>query len=394
MARFTLAQLFNAILLTAIVLAFLFSDGCGDPRPSIRTIEFSPDSLRLAVSRFDTTTSGNTWPVFSWSVTRGRITRLARTDSVLDVSSLAVEKILDQKVLRGDVASLAFRRFRGSHLLAYFGDSHTLAVVSLDGDLSVLDTDTMARRPMALGIPLVDSINSLRASREVLAIGGNRGTCIFNATTGRSTLLQCDKSYGGFTDAIGVTPDSKRVIAAVHWDAAVLFDTVAGKQLASLTLTDEGITGVAISPDGMIAVTSEQWARLYDSSFNELAPLADGDSVEDVQFSPDGAHVAVAIDGRVDVFRVSTRELAYSVPVGDRALSVAYSPDGDYLAAGGETNVMLCEAGTGRVLKSADAPGYARPQWPWSAALFVMWLAWMLTRKRVSGRKVVPFLFT
>jgi WD40 repeat protein len=90
------------------------------------------------------------------------------------------------------------------------------------------------------------------------------------------------------------------------------------------------------------------WARVADHN-GELG------SVECAEFSPDGRHVATATkySNEIAVWRVADGALVWSLKVAQEVERVMFSPDGRWLAAGGEDDLLrLFNASDGKLLSS------------------------------------------
>jgi WD40 repeat protein len=138
-----------------------------------------------------------------------------------------------------------------------------------------------------------------------------------------------------------------------------------------LTFTPKTGTGpvvaVALSPDGRLLAAASGDVNVQNQRMNvdvwtvgnqKLVQTFNNfpGPVHGLAFSPDGRSLAVVStrkngnQGQLDVFNMDTGLPAYqSVSFQTRTTSVAYSPDGKYLAVGGGTNVpILFQASDGR----------------------------------------------
>jgi WD40 repeat protein/serine/threonine protein kinase len=99
------------------------------------------------------------------------------------------------------------------------------------------------------------------------------------------------------------------------------------------------------------------WARLQRSQLLWRKDV--GSSVYDLEFSPDGGHVAAACqDGSVHLFDVETMAVQYLRGHTDQVFCLAHSPDGKTLASGtwgGDLALWNLENGAHRVVKAHES---------------------------------------
>jgi WD40 repeat protein len=147
------------------------------------------------------------------------------------------------------------------------------------------------------------------------------------------------------------SPDSRSVVIVCPTDkfkVVTLWDIYGGRRIGkSLELNRNSFVRVAFGADGrpLVAALSQYDSELivFDPSkaHQDVVPLEQGSKVAHVAFSPEGQYLAAcygvngAPRGGVVVWDLKARSLAKSLtaPDGGHALSVDYSPDGRTLAA-------------------------------------------------------------
>jgi WD40 repeat protein len=140
----------------------------------------------------------------------------------------------------------------------------------------------------------------------------------------------------GYVWGVAFSPDGRYLVTAGQDKKATVYD-ITGKKVKEI---DQGaeVWAVSFSKKGKyLGIQTDDWAAGYDaSSWHELwrNPEA-GLRFACVAFGPDGFSLAVAeLDGNVKIVDEHTGK-AWDVPMGTQVRSMAFSPDGRYLAAGG-----------------------------------------------------------
>jgi WD40 repeat protein/tRNA A-37 threonylcarbamoyl transferase component Bud32 len=155
------------------------------------------------------------------------------------------------------------------------------------------------------------------------------------------------RGHAGEVTAVAFSPDGSRV-ASTSWNEAKVWDAVTGKEILTLPGKVGWSKGVTFSRDGKrLATIGFQTVKVWDAvSGKELTSIRAHDYlVTGVAFSADGKRLATAsgtpagggrrVGGEVKVWDVDTgKELLRFVDLSQWANSVAFSPDGKYLAAG------------------------------------------------------------
>ncbi len=156
---------------------------------------------------------------------------------------------------------------------------------------------------------------------------------------------------GDYASSVAFSPDGK-TFASGDWDGTVaLWAAADGKRIATLNAHADTVLCVAFSPNGRTLAAGDVDAsvRLWDlkTGKNAATLTGHGRSVTSVAFSPDGKVLASA-SGGTDENRIRTRPgevklwdvatgmntFAFTWPR-NYVCSVAFSPDGGTLAAGG-----------------------------------------------------------
>jgi pimeloyl-ACP methyl ester carboxylesterase len=176
----------------------------------------------------------------------------------------------------------------------------------------------------------------------------------------RGSLSQCSVAF---------SPDEWWLSGVCYRNTIPVWDAESGELAREMQSTPTQEVAAAFSPDGKLLATGglDKQIRVWDAASGELresiGPLPT--VVWDLAFSPDGAKLAAAgfdISGSSDeqgirMWGVESGYLLWEyggseMPV--RALSVAFAPDGETLAAGTFDNVLVLDAETGDLHESLE----------------------------------------
>jgi WD40 repeat protein len=211
---------------------------------------------------------------------------------------------------------------------------------------------------------LLAGVGALRPGKEVLL----SVIRFWDAVTARE-VRTIRQDQAAATSAV-FAPDGKALLAA-HLDGAVrAWDVASGKELRRITLASRSVDALALSTAGnVLAVmanskrgqTVHLWKWQSDAPPRPLLTL-DRNTLS-LAFSPDGTTLATASysPARVLLWDASTLRLQREVPLADSASyprAIAFSPDGKLFAATDERRgVTLWDARTWARLPSLPVPG-------------------------------------
>jgi WD40 repeat protein len=258
-----------------------------------------------------------------------------------------------------------------AHCLALTADGKTLAAGDI-GQIKLFDTDTGAEQR---GMPsaIMDQTQSLAFSPDglTLASGGKKGR-ITLWDIARRRAKTAAYGHAQPLTSVAVAPDGKTIATTSDDGMAWLWDRASSKPLRQLRL--QNVPGVAViwcaafSPDSRTVALAHQREGItfWDVGTGQLQrhiPERNNDRIVSLAFSPDGKWLASeSIDQpHASLWDTATGELKRTFTRGtkrfeDRGTSVAISPDGQLLAstASNGLNVWRLESGELVFLK----PGY------------------------------------
>jgi WD40 repeat protein len=262
---------------------------------------------------------------------------------------------------RAPVLSVSFSR-DGRWLASTTGDMSTRA----DGEIKVWDAQTGRGVWTLRGhTGLVFQAKFSRDGQRLASVGRVGTVRLWDLQTGQQVLML--RRHHGQVRSVDFTSDGTRLVSAGHdrtvriWDATPV-GSQTGQESFTLSLAG-GVRSVAFSPDGrhFVSAGNSATVRIWDfqgalagvaNPLVQTLPGGKGNSLN-VAFSKDGRLLASAGGGdpREDaliVWDASTWKELYTIP--KRACPVAFSAEGQYLAAVSGYTIDLYDAATGRAI--------------------------------------------
>lgn len=182
-----------------------------------------------------------------------------------------------------------------------------------------------------------------------LAVSAGDAIYIYNASWQRRSVYP----VGALTHGLAFSPDGTWLAAASRdgfvrlWRVEDLLAASAAPPVLALQAHRKGANTVLFSPDGtrLASGGNDAIARFWDPwSGKELGQMIGGTfAVPSLAFLPDGKTLAVVNGGRVRLRQVGTERITgtFAVEAESAGLySLAVSPDGRWLAAGGNDNLI------------------------------------------------------
>jgi WD40 repeat protein len=259
-------------------------------------------------------------------------------------------------------------------VVAFSPDGRYLTMPEGAGSVVVLDG---GRGPLALSLRGRQETGSspavaFRPDGQLLA-GGKTWASLWDAATGEE--LPPLPTFRNSLLALAFSPDSRLLAAATFVPSrprvpgeVKVWDVARRKEVLTFREHAATIQDVAFSPDGrrIASASDDRTVNIWDALTGkvELTKTNPKAGFVGVTFSPDGARfAAVSSDRLIRVWEAAGgRQVLVCAPPGaeESYAKVAFSPDGKYLAAGGQA-VTIWDVGTGQEVRtlegSVNSPG-------------------------------------
>jgi WD40 repeat protein/serine/threonine protein kinase len=322
---------------------------------AVHRVTYSPDGRQLATASQDCTvriwdaatgkwqrtlsghTSGVDWLSYSPD---GR--RLASSGEV-DMSVRLWDPESGQEVLalhEGQVWCVAFSP--DGQRLAVSAGSESEPVVCVWNGTPVED---VPQKPLRTFVEQTQHITSLAFGRDGLlaSVGLDNAVRVRDATTGE--LLQTLRDSPKRLQALTFSSDGAHVTAVGDNGIVILWDARTGRKVWSRSnASPYNLAGVAYSPDGRQLALADYggYIRILDGETGRERDTFNGQSVSNaVAYSPDGNHVAAGSEKSVCIRDTRTKKLQVLPGHQAAVTSVAYRFDGKYLASVGADGFMI-----------------------------------------------------
>ena len=241
----------------------------------------------------------------------------------------------------------------GLHSLAFAADGKTLASGGEDGTVKMWDAANWQEKTTLRGHTA--AVLSLSFSPDGKALASASAWGKENGLVNLWDLsTKPDPSPRRLIKAntVAFSPDCKTLAIGHENQAVMLLDVATGKQRAVHNTNSGKILCVAYSPNGKtLAIGSEdRTVKLWEPESGRELSYAHHNAVQWVAFTPDGQTVASASarDGAVKLWNVVATPEPTTLQQKGEVLSVAFSPDGRILAAGGRDSTKLWDVATSR----------------------------------------------
>jgi WD40 repeat protein len=257
--------------------------------------------------------------------------------------------------------------------LSYILDESAMTIAAGQDGITSLALSPDGRRIVSGGWDKTIKIWDVATGSELVTINpGDKNE--YHQAIARGDLDRLQQTRLGLVFSVAFSPDGKQ-IASGHYSGEInTWDAVTGEKLATIKGHQRPVYSIAFSPDGTHMASRAYEVKLWDTTdWTELMSLSDPETDKSsltgnmsfVTFSPDGKRIASAggLDGQIKIWDITTGQKMSPASRHDRwAHSVSFSPDGRFLASGGDNHVRIWDGGTGShvmTLRGHEAPTFS-----------------------------------
>lgn len=238
---------------------------------------------------------------------------------------------------------------------------------------ALLPSPTPSLEPTPTGMPILryiprDLVLAVAWSPvgDVLAVAAGESVRLVDAVT----LVELRSlPVGAWAGSLAYHPDGNMLALAAKDGSVQLWRPATGQLICRIEAHHPGAKSVAFSPDGrwLASTGNDAYVRLWDvtaipvEGACELTPTAEMIgalfSVPFAAFSPDGTVIASVDYQAIRLREVASQRLVSTIQAGVSIFSLAYSPDGQWLASGELGNrIRLWDVASGDELLTMSLP--------------------------------------
>lgn len=237
--------------------------------------------------------------------------------------------------------------------VAYSPDGKMLAICGSESLLRLLNAETgteLHRLPGGLG---TNSVLAFSPNGKLLVSAGQDKTVrLWDSTSGKE--IGALKGHTAWIRSLAFSCDGKTLATGDQDKAIRVWDVSSRQQICTLTGCNGRVTWLSFSPDGkaLASASEDEKVRLWELDSGKEIRAWEGERNVCVAFSPTSFTLAMTgKEGTPWVRDAATGKVLHRLDAGPSGVrSIAYSPDGRFIAGGGSNELFYWEAATGKLV--------------------------------------------
>lgn len=336
----------------------------------VNGVAFSPDGTRVATVSSD-------MQARVWDATTGEVL-LILTGHTQRINGVAFSPCLNSKTptdmcdvylatgSRDKTVKIWDVQSGDQSLLSTFVDPSTVYSVIFSPDGKHLATASADRTAKVWDVTTGERLLTLAGHREpvyeVAFSFVDQGLHLATASTDKTAKvwnLGNDKEtlsgHTSWANRVVFSPDDRYLVSTSLDKTARVWDVASRQTVKILDSHDDVVAAVAFNPSGTrLATTSfDGTIKIWDTvSWTEVHTISVGDRVGDVAYNHDGTRLAAtSFDNQVRIWDTVSWEVLTLLDLAE-VYSVAFSPDGNLVVAGGRDQAKIWETESGRLIRT------------------------------------------
>jgi WD40 repeat protein len=239
-------------------------------------------------------------------------------------------------------------------------DGQYVATAGLDGTIRLWNFSDGTERHMFPGHLQHATSVAMTSDGKFLAGGDTRGRItVWNTETG----TEVSDRHIGVVTSLAFSEAGNRLVSGGIDGTVRVWDLSTGRMERNISGQFDAVNDVALSPDRRtIAASGLRFIKVWNFSTAELVHSLDchAEDITQIEYSPDGRVLAsISRDGVLRCWNAEEGTLKSSIQSASVGNSLAWSPDGRFVAAGAGTEIHLYEMPGGRT--AGIITGHSRP---------------------------------
>ncbi len=186
--------------------------------------------------------------------------------------------------------------------------------------------------------------------KHIAAAGNDKTIYIWDVATGQ----QASSLHGhkDFINSLAYSPDGKYIAAAGRLDNSIrIWDVATGQQVFLFTGHKYSFNTLVYSPDGkyLASDAADNTIKIWDIATGAQFSFSQGHTgiIASLAYSPDGNYIASgSFDRTIRIWDITTKKQIALFQAEAKIRTVAYSPDGKYLAGGFDKTIKIWDIAT------------------------------------------------